>query len=179
MYISKNPILNIKEDSTILPIELTTVKNFLKVDFDEDDELIKKMIKTAIIQCETNINKSISKKTFVYSIYEIKNNSLILPYSPINSIESIKIIYLNQTQSILSDNEYFLDSVGGILNFKNRPSNFYRIDIEYKAGLTSLNDELIQGLLMHIARMYEDRSGYSPIPLNSLNIYKKYKQVRL
>ena len=91
MYISKNLVLNIKEDSTILPIELTTVKNFLKVDFDEDDELIKKMIKTAIIQCETNINKSISKKTFVYSIYEIKNNSLILPYSPINSIESINI----------------------------------------------------------------------------------------
>ena len=179
MHIIKNPILNVKEENSTLPIELDFVKNFLKVDFEDDDDLIKNIIKTASTQCETNINKSLIQKTFIYSIYELKNNSIVLPYPPVISITSIKIIDSQQNENILESTEYFLDSIGNILNFKNKPNNFYRIDIEYKAGLETINDELIQALLMHIARMYEDRSGYSPIPLNSLNIYKKYKQIRL
>lgn len=179
MNILKNPILNIKEESENLPVDLSLVKNFLKIDFDNDDELIKKMIKTALDQCETNINKTIVNKTFIYSLYEMKYNTLILPYQPIISIENINITYLNQVQTTLPDTNYFLDTVGGILNFKNKLNNFYRIDIEYKAGTTKINDELIQAILMHIARMYEDRSGYTPIPANSLNIYKKYKQINL
>lgn len=179
MHMIKNPILNVKEENTTLPIELNFVKNFLKVDFDEDDDLITNIIKTAITQCETNINKSLVQKTFIYSLYELKDSSLILPYPPIISITSIKIIDYQQNEITLENTEYFLDNIGNILNFKNKSNNFYRIDIEYKAGLTTINDELIQALLMHIARMYEDRSGYSPIPLNSLNIYKKYKQIRL
>lgn len=179
MYMIKNPVLNIKEENTTLPIELNFVKSFLKIDFEDDDDLIKNIIKTAITQCETNINKSLIQKTFIYSLYELKRNSLILPYSPIISIDNIKIIDFQQNTTTLENTEYFLDNIGNILNFKNKPNNFYRIDIEYQAGLEKINDELIQALLMHIARMYEDRSGYSPIPLNSLNIYKKYKQIRL
>ena len=34
-------LLNVKEESTSLPIELEFVKNFLKVDFEDDDDLIK------------------------------------------------------------------------------------------------------------------------------------------
>ena len=179
MHMIKNPILNVKEESTTLPIELEFVKNFLKVDFEDDDELISNMIKTAIKQCETNINKSLVQKTFTYSLYEVKYTSLTLPYPPTISITSVKIIDSQQNTTTLENTEYFLDNIGNILNFKNKPNNFYRIDIEYQAGLEKINDELIQALLMHIARMYEDRSGYSPIPLNSLNIYKKYKQIRL
>lgn len=179
MNILKNPILNIKTDALNLAIDLTTIKKFLKVDFDNDDELITKMIKTATNQCETHINKTLVEKTYIYSLYELKNNSVILPYSPIKSINEINTNNINNVATILLSSDYILDSVGGILNFINKPENFYRLDIEYTAGLTTINDELIQALLMHIARMYEDRSGYSPIPTNSLNIYKKYKQIKL
>ena len=37
----KHPILNIKSYSSIPIIELSEVKNFLKVEFEEDDNLIK------------------------------------------------------------------------------------------------------------------------------------------
>ena len=179
MNILKYPILNVKSESKELLIELSVVKNFLRVDFDNDDELITKLIKTATAQCETNINKTLVEKTYIYSIYDLKSNSILLPYPTIKSIEEIRLVNIDGSNTVLSSDGYYLDTVGGMVNLKNKPDNTYRIDIEYKAGLSAINDELIQRLLMHIARMYEDRSGYSPIPLNSLNIYKKYKQVRL
>lgn len=180
MTIIKNPVLNIKEDSADLVIDLETAKNFLKVDFDNDDDLIKKLIRTATTQCETNINKTLTQKTYVYSIYNFpSSNPVVLPYPPIKSIDEVKVVNANGGCNTVDSGEYYLDDVGGLLNFKGNMGNAYRIDIEYTAGLESVNEELIQGLLMHIARMYEDRSGYSPIPLNSLNIYKKYKQIRI
>jgi len=175
----KNPILNITTDASSLAINLSTTKEFLKIDFEEDDELITKLIKTATNQCETHINKTLIEKTYTYSLYELKNNSITLPYPPIKSINKIKTSDKTNTSTTLSTSNYILDEIGGILNFTSKPENFYRLDIEYIAGLTTINDELIQALLMHIARMYEDRSGYSPIPANSLNIYKKYKQIKL
>lgn len=178
MNILKNPVLNVKTSASSLAIDLTTVKNFLKIDFSDDDELITKMIKTASSQCETYINKTLIETTYVYSLYELKGLSVILPFSPIKSISEINSIALDGTSTSVSSSSYNLDTVSGILNFKNEV-NFYRLDIEYIAGLTTVNDELIQGLLMHIARMYEDRSGYASIPTNSLNIYKKYRQIRL
>lgn len=179
MNITKTPVLNVKEIGLDLPIELSVAKNFLKVDFDDDNELIIKLIRTAVNQCETIINKSIIKKTYVYSIYELKNKFVLLPYQPIDSIDSIKVVNVDNTSSAIDVSEFYLDKVGGILNFKSRPDNFYRLDIEYTAGLSEISDEIAQAILMHVARMYEDRSGYSPIPLNSMNIYRKYKQIKI
>ena len=177
MNILKTPILNIKNESSNLVAELATVKKFLKVDFEDDDELIKKLIITATNQCETYIDKTLTKKTYVYSIYSLKNESIFLPYPIVISIDKVEVVSADNKKEEFSD--YFFDNVGGIVNFVNKPSNFYRIDITYTAGATLINDEIIQAILMHIARMYEDRSGYSPMPLNTANIYKKYKQVRL
>jgi len=179
MNILKNPVLNIKNESSNLPVDLLSIKNFLKVDFDNDDELIIKLAKTAMKQCETTINKTLIEKTYIYSLYDLETASILLPYSPIKSIIEIRVNTINDLSHIIQNSDYSLDDVGGILNFKDKPSNMYRIDIEYIAGMVKINEELIQGLLMHIARMYEDRSGYSPIPLHALNIYSKYKQIRI
>ena len=153
---NNNSILNLKTDALSLAVELAVVKNFLKVDFNDDDTLITKMIKTATTQCETFINKTL-----------------------VETITSITITNNDFTTYTLDSDLYNLDTIGGVVNLKEKLNNFYRIDIEYTAGLTSINDELVQALLMHIARMYEDRSGYSPIPTNSANIYRKYKQIRI
>ena len=176
---NNNSVLNLKTDALSLAVELAVVKNFLKVDFNDDDTLITKMIKTATTQCETFINKTLVEKTYIYSIYKLENTSIFLPFPPIKTITSITITNKDFTTYTLDNNLYNLDTIGGVVNFKEKLNNFYRIDIEYTAGLTSINDELVQALLMHIARMYEDRSGYSPIPTNSANIYRKYKQIRI
>ena len=73
---NNNSILNLKTDALSLAVELAVVKNFLKVDFNDDDTLITKMIKTATTQCETFINKTLVEKTYIYSIYKLENTSI-------------------------------------------------------------------------------------------------------
>ncbi len=180
MNILKNSsVLNIKIDATKLAIDLDDVKNFLKVDFNDDDDFITRLIKTASAQCETNINKTLVERTYVYSLYELRKQFIVLPYQPIKSIENISLTKMDGSILNIEDENYDLDIIGGIVNFKSLFDNFYRLDIEYKAGLSNIGDELIHAMLMHIARMYEDRSGYSAMPLSSMNIYKKYREVRL
>jgi uncharacterized phiE125 gp8 family phage protein len=175
----QTPILKIKTETSTLAIELNIVKNFLRVDFNDDDGLIINIIKTATNQCEAYINKTLVERTYVYSLYKLKNIFFTLPYSPIKSIIDVTILNLNGKNATLDSSDYILDTVNSTLNFQKKLEKFYRLDVEYKAGLISIDNELIQAILAHISRMYEDRSGYSSIPAISLSIYKKYKQIML
>lgn len=178
MNIIKNPILDIKFKSENLILEIDEIKNYLKIDFSEDDELLKKFAETAQSQCETFINKSLTERVLIYSLYTYKD-TILLPYTPINSIESIIGVGLNGSHEEVVD--YNFDEVGGILVFNNI-KKYYRLDIEYFAGYTttkSIPIDLKQAILMHIARMYEDRTGYSQLPINSMNVYRKYKELKL
>ena len=171
----KHPILNIKSYSSIPIIELSEVKNFLKVEFEEDDNLIKNLINTAIFQCEKIINKSLLEKTYIYSIYTYQKK-IILPYPTIKTINKIEIITKNNS-SLLDTNEYFIDNVSNSIIFKNNIQSVYRIDIEYTTNSNLIENDLKQALLMHIAQLYENRNGNFTMPNNVLNIYYQHHAI--
>ena len=173
----KHPILNIKSYSSIPIIELSEVKNFLKVEFEEDDNLIKNLINTAIFQCEKIINKSLLEKTYIYSIYTYQKK-IILPYPTIKTINKIEIITKNNS-SVLDTNEYFIDNVSNSIIFKNNIQSVYRIDIEYTTNSNLIENDLKQALLMHIAQLYENRNGNFTMPNNVLNIYYQHKNIKI
>lgn len=173
----KHPILNIKSYSSIPIIELSEVKNFLKVEFEEDDNLIKNLINTAIFQCEKIINKSLLEKTYIYSIYTYQKK-IILPYPTIKIINKIEIITKNNS-SLLDTNEYFIDNVSNSIIFKNNIQSVYRIDIEYTTNSNLIENDLKQALLMHIAQLYENRNGNFTMPNNVLNIYYQHKNIKI
>lgn len=173
----KHPILNIKSYSSIPIIELSEVKNFLKVEFEEDDNLIKNLINTAIFQCEKIINKSLLEKTYIYSIYTYQKK-IILPYPTIKTINKIEIITKNNS-SLLDTNEYFIDNVSNSIIFKNNIQSVYRIDIEYTTNSNLIENDLKQALLMHIAQLYENRNGNFTMPNNVLNIYYQHKNIKI
>ncbi len=52
-------IIKILEEGDNLPINLYDIKLFLKVDYDDEEDLILRIFKTAIKQCELSIGKSI------------------------------------------------------------------------------------------------------------------------
>ncbi|MDR3289772.1 MAG: head-tail connector protein [Rickettsiales bacterium] len=157
-----NDILNLQNESNILPISLATIKNYVRVDFANDDELLTKLLKTAIKNCESYIGKTIIEKTYILSVYEDRCK-VKLPYPPVKNINEVNM-------------EYIYDDVANILSVN---TGFNRLDVNYTAGMNTIDDELVQGILMHVARMYEDKSGYSTMPQNSIFIYQKYKQIRL
>lgn len=176
------PIINLVADASIDPLTLTEVKNFLRVDIITDDDLITRIIKTAIKQCELYTGKTLITKTYKYSFYNSIIQAVKLLYAPIQSISSVKVVNEENSETTINSSVYFIDTIGGILNFKTVPANFYRLDITYIAGYgsnaTDVPEELKQAMLIHIARMYDDKNGYSILPKTSLDIYKKHKIVR-
>lgn len=171
-------IINVLSEKDTDVIKLTEIKNFLRIDFDDDDNLLKELLKSAIKQCELYISKSLVQKIYKFSIYNSINNNLVeLPYPPIISIESVSIIDKNNNS--INYINYLLDTISNTIIFNVLPSNFYRIDITYKSGYAEIPDDIKQGLLFHISKMYEDKVGYSPIPKASLNIYRNYKIIRI
>ena len=172
-------VIKILEESSKLPIELEEIKLFLKVDYEDEDNIIIRSFKTAIKQCELLIGQSLIEKKYKYSFYNEIKNDLQLLYGSVKSIESVKFINKNNEETIISPNTYFLDEVNNKIIFKNKPINFYRLDIFYTAGIDFITEDLKQAILFHTAKIFEDKLGYSPIPKASYNIYKNYKMKRL
>jgi uncharacterized phiE125 gp8 family phage protein len=176
-------VITVSEESSILPLDISKVKEFLKVDYDDDeaeDQIITRAFKTAINQCEAKINKSIIEKTYICSIYNsLKGNKIYLVYGTVSLIVNIKYLNKNNELITVDSGDYFLDSMDDCVIFKNIPSNFYRLDIVYKAKFGNVSDEILQAILFHTAKIYEDKTGYCQIPKASMNIYKKYREVRI
>lgn len=172
-------IIKILEESSDLPIELDDIKLFLKVDYDDEDDIITRSFKTAIKQCELLIGQSIIDKTYKYSFYNEIKQSVNLLYGPVDSVESIKYINTNNEETTINSDSYFLDSIDNKIYFNNKPTGFYRLDITYKTKNDNIAEDLKQAILFHTAKIFEDKLGYSQVPKASYNIYKNYKMKRL
>lgn len=172
-------IINIinEEENNILSID--EIKNFLRIDFDNDDKLLSKALNTATKQCELCISKTLNKKTYVYSTFNEVKEKICLQFEPIISIEKIEIVNTKNIKTVMNETNYIFDKVLNAVIFKNVPTNFFRLDITYKAGFEIVTDDLKQGLLYHIAKLYEDKTGFYPIPKASNLIYKNYKKIKL
>ena len=171
------PILKILEEDTSLPITLDEIKLFLKVDYNEEDELIKRALKTAIKQCEFLIGQTLIEKKYLYSIYNLNKKYVNLPYGSIKNIVSVKIIDNNNLEKEI--NNYFVDTVANSIVFSNIFSNFYRLDIIYVASAIDISEDLKEAIFLHTLKIFEDKLSYSPIPIFSLNVYKNYKIKKL
>ena len=171
--------IKILNESSTLPMELEDIKLFLKVDYEDEDDVILRSFKTAIKKCELLIGKSLVEKQYRYSIYNNINNTVQLLYGAVKAVNSIKYISKNNSEILIDENTYFVDYVKDKVVFKNKPTNFYRLDIVYTAVTDDISDDLKQAILFHTAKIFEDKLGYSPIPKASYNIYKNYKTKRL
>ncbi len=173
--------IKIIKESDILPMDLAEIKQFLKIDFDDENEdnIIKRSFKSAIKQCELSIGRTIIEKLYQYSFYNRIENYIKLIYGPVKNIENIKIIKKNNMEKIIDNKDYFFDNISDKIFFNNIPTDYYRLDVIYTAGTEQITEDLKQAILFHTTKIYEDKTGYSPIPRASYNIYKRYKTQRL
>ena len=155
-----------------LLIPLEEIKLFLRVDYTEDDANITRIFKTALRQAENFINRKIEKKDYNINLYNSNGTKIFLPYTPIFSITELKI-----EENIVPKSNYSFNEENIFL--KNVDILFKNINIAYTAGFNAVEDDLIHAILIHTARLYEDKTGYSKIPSTSFNIYKNYKKIKL
>ncbi|MBQ7674232.1 MAG: phage head-tail connector protein [Alphaproteobacteria bacterium] len=164
-------------------ITLQETKNYLRIDHDFDDDLLKMLIKSTRTAMETIIQKSIMSQTWEYTIdhHSVSNSkyerrdianvsggiiTIPLPKSPVVNILSVKM-----GSDTIEITAYCLERVANkfclILNCKNIPSKKvkYPIVIRYQSGISTETENIPYQLklanLMLVANAYQERYSYS------------------
>jgi hypothetical protein len=152
-------------------VSLSEAKFYCKVDYNNDDGLITRMIEQARVWCENYISKDIMSKQRKYFLP--KTNGLFdLPFAPVNTIDEVKINGTTSTAyEIIGLNKETLELNSG----ENE-----KVEITYTT--LGLNDNLIkQAILQLVGTYYENREdfvvGYSinEIPTNVKSILSSFK----
>lgn len=123
------------------PIKLGLVKDYLRIDHDEEDEMISTMLFAAIDYAEKFIRRSIIKKE-----YELitKGNSIKLPNPPIIEVKSVTVDGEDVEFEFEEPNHLKID-------------NFGKVIVRYEAGYDELPKAIEQALLMLTSHYYENR----------------------
>lgn len=98
-------------DARTLPVDLEFMKGYMKVDHDEDDVLIQKLIKSAVEQAEKYTSRSLMPKTLKASFFGTEHWKQ-LPIVPVQSISVAKTIKSDGTEVIHDAADY--QTIGGI-----------------------------------------------------------------
>lgn len=141
------------------PVTLTEAKNFLRVDYSNDDDLINSIIEAATEQAEKFLNRSISSKTVVFT-YDSFSNSIQLPYPPYQSIDQVDVIYKDSTTTLTVDEDYYLYGTNDLTIKFERIYKGYQLQITAQVGYSTVPALIKQGILKLIARMYEFREDF-------------------
>lgn len=139
-------------DSTIIPI--AEVKNFCKIDIDEDDTLLDELQLAAINICEGATNIGFRFRT-IETVINNGNGGAYLPYGPVDTVTTI------------NDIAPVTDQVLGVKWKQIDWPRTNRVTVVYTAGYETLPYELKTALLQCIFYLYDERkrseNAYPPI----------------
>lgn len=147
----------------IEPIDLDDMKNYLKVDLTDDDELIVVLIEAARQEVEALYGFALITQT-VKVVYDSWNEFGELPLSNATSVTSVKYYDSDNTQQTWSSSNYIVDTDGepNCISKKtdvafpalyNRPSP---IEVIYTAGFGSNTTDVPHHLKIPIYKIVAD-----------------------
>ena len=151
-------------------ITLADVKNYVRIDSDDDNAIITNMITQARIWCENYISRDIVAKNRTY--YMDSTSGLFdLPFAPVATIESVTVEGEAATYT-----EYGLDDLS--IELDGGPS----LNVKVTYTTAGLSDGLVkQALLQMVSNYYDNRADFeigktvNEIPTNVKSILSGYK----
>lgn len=164
------------------PVTLAEAKNYLRVEHTTDDALIALMITAARESAEAYLGTSFITQRWKVTLEYKLPERITLRYGLVQSIVSIVEITEAGSSTTLDASGYRLSIDKRAVHILSSRTGF-RFEITYDAGYgatASLIPGLIrQGILQHIAAMYEQREISMPIPATALQAYHPYKEINL
>lgn len=131
------------------PVTLDEAKLHLKIDIDDDNELIEALITASWQAVEKYLRRSIMPQT--WELVTDYDNGVVLPYPPV-----LEIVSVATNGHLIDPDKYHL--IGE--NYLKISSFLYRnLVITYQAGYEEVPGGIKLGILMLIAHLYENRAG--------------------
>lgn len=162
----------------VAPITLAQVKDWGRIQHSSEDALIQEVIDEVIDEVENKYSLPLKSKdiTATWSMY---SKEVILPYTPLYSITSVKSISTDGTEKTLVENEDYTLS-GNILFFEYRPYYNDKLVVEYVSKWDNVPKGLVLALRKAIFTNLEDRQDtvggmtIVEIPDSSSKKFKQY-----
>jgi uncharacterized phiE125 gp8 family phage protein len=162
------------------PLSLTDAKLFLRIDHDNEDSLIEKLIVAAREAAENYLRRSLIDQSWQLEIKGVPC-AVELPRGPVQSITSVVARADNGVETTLDSSCYSLNMLRGTVTLRNLPS-VSALVITYTAGFGAAGDvphAIRQGMLMHIASLYDAREAAQGLSSELISLYAPYREIRL
>lgn len=163
------------------PLNLMEAKLFLRVDGDAENRMILDCISAVREAAEEYLRKSLVTQEWTLSYEGYAPSCVPLPKGPVQSMVQVKTRDRAGVETVMDSQLYHLARVADALHFVSVPLA-YEIDITYCTGYGEAEEvptSLRQGMLVHLAALYEDRIGGLAMPAATLALYKPHRFVRL
>jgi len=162
-------------------ISLEEVKEYLKIDFSEQDKFISNTIVAAREYAEKFLSTHLVKKEFFQMHLGQNLQTITLVHKPILEIKSLSIINREREVITLDQKEYYFDQFNEI-SISKLAALYNLIEVKYTVGYE--NPDLIPmplktGMLMHVASIYDRGDLGDAIPQSTLNLYQPYRRSHL
>jgi uncharacterized phiE125 gp8 family phage protein len=165
------------------PLTLAEAKMYLRIDGDDEDLLIGDLIVAARMVAEEWLKRSLITQSWKLSYDDYIHELVPLPMGPVASVTSVVVSNRDASTQIIDDAVYTLNSAKDALVLDTIVFGF-RVEITYVAGYGSaaaVPKPVKQGMLEHIAAMYENRGeiGEVALPGQATRLYMPFREVRL
>lgn len=163
--------IKINTDIVCEPVLLAEMKNFLKVDYTDDDDLIEILISHARKMFEKETNLSFGEKN-IFVWLDAYKNQMLIPYAPLLAVNDIFEVDSEGVETALNATDYFIK--GDQIVWVNKPSVPIKMDLQVGydtvgSGATgqTLPESLKIALMKEVATQYENRSNIERGQVNS------------
>lgn len=163
------------------PLTLAETKAYLRVDSSADDTLINRLITGARQAAELYLKASLITQSWQLSYDDYAPSEITLRRLPVQSITHVKTYTRDMTPSVLSAANYTLNAAKDILRI-DQILVAHRVEVQYVAGFgdaSAVPAPIKQGMLTHIAAMYDNRAESLEMPNSARALYDFYRMVAL
>lgn len=163
------------------PLGLAEAKLYLRVDGAAEDAVISDMIAAVREAAEEYLGRSLVTQSWTLHYAQYAPSCVFLPKGPVQGITHVKTRDRNGQEALVNTQLYHLLASEDALHL---PSAImaHAVEITYVAGYGDAEDvpaSVRQGMLIHLAALYENRIGGVEMPPAAVTLYKPHRIVRL
>jgi uncharacterized phiE125 gp8 family phage protein len=170
----------ISTPAAALPVALSDMKLFLRVDSSDEDDLITSLITAATATVQTCTNRQFVNASYTWNIDVLPvldTGILYVPVNPLVSVTSFKYYDTDGDQQTWDSANYVVDTnsikgrvyLASDISWPDTESRYDAVEIIFEAGYsadaTSVPDEAIQAIKMLVGHWFENRQSVQTGPI--------------
>jgi len=163
------------------PLQLAEVKLYLRVEQETEDALLTSLIAVAREAAEAFTGRSLITQSLRQRVYAPVCGIVSLLKGPVQSIQTVEAVHAGEAVT-LDPETYRLHGSRNLLQLLTLPYA-EEIVVTYVAGYGDASADvpslIRQGMLQHIALMYENREASPAVPELARALYQPYREMRL